>query len=106
MARVRGYLRVVGPGCEGSDRFGRRGAPHANRARARADWRRQPGAGQKLFTSNTYYDWVTDHVFLFIPAQDYVGKLLATFKEYPQRQKGASFNLDDVLQKLKESPSK
>jgi arylsulfatase len=54
-------------------------------------------------TSNTYYDWVMDHVFLFIPAQQYIGKFLATFKEYPQRQKAASFNLDDVLQKLKES---
>ena len=29
-----------------------------------------------------------------------------TFKEYPQRQKAASFNLDEVLQKLKESSSK
>ncbi|MCK7471402.1 MAG: hypothetical protein MZU95_12010 [Desulfomicrobium escambiense] len=26
-----------------------------------------------------------------------------TFKEYPQRQKAASFNLDEVLEKLKES---
>ena len=25
-----------------------------------------------------------------------------TFKEYPQRQKAASFNLDEVLEKLKE----
>jgi hypothetical protein len=24
-----------------------------------------------------------------------------TFKEYPQRQKAASFNLDDVLEKLR-----
>ena len=54
-------------------------------------------------TSNTYYDWLLDHVFLMVPAQDYVGKFLATFKEYPQRQKAASFNLDDVLKKLQES---
>ncbi len=54
-------------------------------------------------TSNTYYDWVMDHVYLFVPAQDYVGKFLMTFKEYPQRQKAASFNLDDVLKKLQES---
>ena len=57
-------------------------------------------------TSNTYHDWVLDHVFLLVPAQDYVGKFLMTFKEYPQRQKAASFNLDEVLQKLKETPSK
>ena len=53
-------------------------------------------------TSNTYYDWLLDHVFLLVPAQDYVGKFLMTFKEYPQRQKAASFNLNEVMQKLKE----
>jgi arylsulfatase len=52
-------------------------------------------------TSNTYYDWLFDHPFLFVPAQDYVGQFLMTFKEYPQRQKAASFNLDDVLEKLR-----
>jgi arylsulfatase len=26
-----------------------------------------------------------------------------TFKDYPQRQKAASFNLDEVLQKLRET---
>jgi arylsulfatase len=56
-------------------------------------------------TSNTYYDWLMDHVFLLVPAQDYVGQFLMTFKEYPQRQKAASFNLDDVLRKLSERPT-
>ena len=55
-------------------------------------------------TSNTYYDWLIDHVYLLVPAQDYVGKFLMTFKDYPQRQKAASFNLDEVLEKLKETP--
>jgi arylsulfatase len=54
-------------------------------------------------TSNTYYDWIIDHAFLLVPAQDVVGKFLLTFKDYPQRQKAASFNLDEVMQKLKES---
>jgi len=53
-------------------------------------------------TSNTYYDWLFDHVFLLVPAQDYVGQFLATFRDYPQRQKAASFNLDEVMAKLKE----
>ena len=57
-------------------------------------------------TSNTYYDWLMDHVFLLVPAQDFVGQFLMTFKDYPQRQKAASFNLDEVLEKLKEAPSK
>jgi arylsulfatase A-like enzyme len=57
-------------------------------------------------TSNTYYDWLLDHAFLAVPAQDYIGKFLMTFKEYPQRQKAASFNLDDVLESLKQAPNK
>jgi arylsulfatase len=56
--------------------------------------------------TNTYYDWLMDHVFLLVPAQDYVGQFLTTFRDYPQRQKAASFNLDEVMQKLKESSSK
>ncbi len=29
-------------------------------------------------TSNTYYDWLLDHAFLMVPAQDYVGQFLMT----------------------------
>jgi len=53
-------------------------------------------------TSNTYYDWLLDHVFFLVPAQEYVGEFLGTFKEYPPRQKAASFSLDDVLSKLQQ----
>jgi len=53
-------------------------------------------------TSNTYYDWLIDRVFLLVPAQNYVGKFLATFKQYPPRQKPASFSLDQVLETLQE----
>jgi arylsulfatase A-like enzyme len=51
-------------------------------------------------TSNTYYDWVIDRAFLLVPAQAYVGQFLETFKEYPPRQKAASFSLDQVMEKL------
>ena len=54
-------------------------------------------------TSNTYYDWLLDHAYLLVPAQAYVGQFLMTFKDYPPRQKAASFNMDEVFQKLKES---
>jgi arylsulfatase len=51
-------------------------------------------------TSNTYYDWLLDRVFLMIPAQTYVGQFFATFQEYPPRQKSASFGIDQVIEKL------
>ena len=54
-------------------------------------------------TSNTYYDWLLDHAFLLVPAQDYVGQFLLTFRDYPQRQKAASFNMDEILPKLRET---
>jgi arylsulfatase len=57
-------------------------------------------------TSNTYYDWLMDHVFLLVPAQAYVGDFLMTFKDYPQRQKADSFNLDAVMKKLQEAGGK
>ncbi|MGR5499901.1 MULTISPECIES: arylsulfatase [Vibrio] len=57
-------------------------------------------------TSNTYYDWMIDRVYLLVPAQVYVGKFLETFKEFPPRQKAASFNLDDVMEKLQTPTNK
>jgi arylsulfatase A-like enzyme len=54
-------------------------------------------------TSNTYWDWFLDHVFLIVPAQKIVGDFLATFGDYPPRQKAASFTIDQVLAKLQES---
>ncbi|MGV6826700.1 MAG: arylsulfatase [bacterium] len=53
-------------------------------------------------TSNTYYDWWVDHVFLLVPAQAYVGDFLKTFREYPPRMKAASFSLDKVMEMLSE----
>ena len=57
-------------------------------------------------TSNTYYDWLIDHAYMLVPAQAYVGKFLATFEEFPPRQKAASFSLDQVMEKLQESHNK
>jgi hypothetical protein len=47
-----------------------------------------------------------DHAFVLVPAQAFVGQFLMTFKDYPQRQKAASFNVEEVLEKLKETGSK
>ncbi len=55
-------------------------------------------------TSNTYYDWLVDHLFLLVPAQTYVGNFLKTFKEYPPRMEAASFSLDKVMEQLQTPP--
>jgi arylsulfatase len=54
-------------------------------------------------TSNTYYDWLFQRIYLMVPAQTYVGKFLETFKEYPPRQKADTFNLDAVMKSLQDS---
>ena len=51
-------------------------------------------------TSNTYYDWMLDRAYMLVPAQAYVGQFLQTFKDFPPRQKAASFSLDQVMEKL------
>jgi len=51
--------------------------------------------------SNTYEDFWMRHSFLFVPSQPFVGKYLATFKEFPASQNPATFNLDSVMEMLK-----
>jgi arylsulfatase len=51
-------------------------------------------------TSNTYYDWELDHAFMMMPAQALVGQFLGTFREYPPRQKAASFTIQQILEKM------
>jgi arylsulfatase len=58
---------------------------------------------QADITSNTYWDWIARHAYLFIPAQKYAGDFLVTFKEFPPRQPPASFNLNEVMRKLSEA---
>ena len=53
-------------------------------------------------TSNTYWDWYLDHVYLLLPAAEYVGQFISTFQEYPPRMKAASFNLGDTMKALQE----
>jgi hypothetical protein len=35
-----------------------------------------------------------------VATQDYAGRMIVSFKEFPPRQKPASFNLDQVMQTL------
>ena len=49
-----------------------------------------------------YERWLIDHLFLLVPAQAYVGQFLQTFREFPPRQKPASFSFDQVLQSLQQ----
>lgn len=51
-------------------------------------------------TSNTYFDWVLEHAYMLVPAQAYVAKFLETFKEFPPRQKAASFSINQAMERM------
>jgi len=46
--------------------------------------------------------WVADKMWAFVPMQALVGYFLQSFKEFPQRQKSASFNIDQVMRQLEQ----
>jgi arylsulfatase A-like enzyme len=54
-------------------------------------------------TSNTYYDWFISQPYLVLAAQVVTSKFLDTFKEFPPRQRAASFSIDQAVEKMKQS---
>ena len=47
-----------------------------------------------------YNDWFVEHVPLQYAAQAIVGKWLESFKEFPPRQKSASFTVDQIIEAM------
>jgi arylsulfatase len=54
-------------------------------------------------TSNTYWDWFAENGILVFAASAVVSQFLETFKEFPPRQKAASFTIDQAVAKLEAS---
>jgi hypothetical protein len=44
--------------------------------------------------------WFIDRSFLVLPAVEKVGAYLATYKDFPPRQRPASFSIDQVMENL------
>jgi arylsulfatase A-like enzyme len=53
--------------------------------------------------SNTYWDWIFDHLFLIYAMQAVVAQQIDNYVKYPPRQKAASFNLDEVMRRLEDA---
>mgnify|MGYP003574979559 FL=1 len=53
--------------------------------------------------STQYEKWMMDRAFLILPAVQKVGRYLASYKEFPPRQRPASFSIDQVVEKLNAS---
>ena len=52
-----------------------------------------------------YNDWWYRRAFLAVPLQNIVGTTLMTFKDFPPRQKPASFTIDQAMEALMNSTS-
>jgi arylsulfatase len=53
-------------------------------------------------TSNTYWDWSIRKVYLLMAGQTIVAEFIATFKDYPPRQRPQSFFVDQIMEKLQQ----
>jgi arylsulfatase A-like enzyme len=51
-------------------------------------------------TSNTYWGWLAENGILVLTASAVVRQFLESFKEFPPRQKAASFTIDQAMAKL------
>ena len=51
-------------------------------------------------TSNTYYGWFVENPYLVLAGTGLVTEFLETFKEFPPRQKAASFTIDQAMEKM------
>ena len=47
--------------------------------------------------------WMMDRAFLILPAVEKVAQYMATYKEFPPRQRPASFSIDQVMEKVNAS---
>ena len=52
--------------------------------------------------SGLYTRFFADQLWLFVPAQQEVGKWLMTFREFPPRQATASFTIDRMMQQMQQ----
>jgi arylsulfatase len=55
--------------------------------------------------SNSYGHWWFERIFLIPPAASFVGEFIATFQDYPQRQKPAKFNVEEIVKLLENTTS-
>jgi arylsulfatase len=51
-------------------------------------------------TSNTYWDWYLSKAYLIMATQGLIAQFLETFKQFPPRQRAATFTIDQALESM------
>ena len=54
-------------------------------------------------TSNTYWDWYMSKAYIILAAQAIASDFMATFKDFPPRQRAASFTIDQAMEKMEQA---
>lgn len=54
-------------------------------------------------TSNTYYDWLLSHDFVFVLGQKAAMQHLETYRDFPPRQRASTFTIDQAVEKLQQT---
>jgi arylsulfatase len=54
--------------------------------------------------SGDYVRWFVEHAFVFVPAQAIVAQHIASFQEFPPRQRPGSFSVEQAMEKLRAPP--
>jgi hypothetical protein len=55
--------------------------------------------------SGDYVRWFIEHAFVIVPAQGIVGQHLASFVQFPPRQRPGSFSVEQAMEKLRLPPA-
>jgi hypothetical protein len=57
-------------------------------------------SSERIREGFSYTQWRAERIFVLAPAQAFVANWLSSFKDFPPRQKPASFSLDQIMDKL------
>ena len=52
-----------------------------------------------------YVRWFVEHAFVLLPVQTIVAQHLASYQQFPPRQRPGSFSIEQVMEKLRNPPS-
>jgi len=55
--------------------------------------------------SGDYVRWFIEHAFVVVPAQTIVAQHVASFRQFPPRQRPGSFSVQQAMEKLRNPPS-
>jgi arylsulfatase len=55
--------------------------------------------------SGDYTRWFIEHAFLLVPAQAIVGEMIASFQQFPPRQRPGTFSVEQAMERLRLPPS-